>query len=72
MLRRLPWPLEPLLRLQEGHSHVPLMDKGQTIMLDVNCNMLIIDGFSGHSDRNQLMDYVSALNPTPEDNLPSR
>ena len=52
-------------RLQEGHSHVPLMDKGQTIMLDVNCNMVIIDGFSGHSDRNQLMDYVSALNPTP-------
>ena len=27
--------------------------------------MVIIDGFSGHSDRNQLMDYVSALNPTP-------
>tara|TARA_A100001037_G_scaffold139896_1_gene126780 strand:- start:241 stop:1578 length:1338 start_codon:yes stop_codon:yes gene_type:complete len=52
-------------RLQEGHSHVPLMDKGQTLMLDVNCNMVIIDGFSGHSDRNQLMDYVSALNPTP-------
>ena len=52
-------------RLQEGHSHVPLMDKGQTLMLDVNCNMVIIDGFSGHSDRNQLVDYVSALNPTP-------
>tara|TARA_B100000287_G_scaffold279419_1_gene263306 strand:+ start:1697 stop:3613 length:1917 start_codon:yes stop_codon:yes gene_type:complete len=52
-------------RLQEGHSHVPLMDKGQTLMLDVSCNMVIIDGFSGHSDRNQLMDYVSALNPTP-------
>ena len=52
-------------RLQEGHSHVPLMDKGQTLMLDVKCNMVIIDGFSGHSDRNQLMDYVSALNPTP-------
>ena len=52
-------------RLQEGHSHVPLMDKGQTLMLDVNCNMVIIDGFSGHSDRNQLVDYVAALNPTP-------
>ena len=52
-------------RLQEGHSHVPLMDRGQTLMLDVNCNMVIIDGFSGHSDRNQLMDYVTALNPTP-------
>ena len=28
-------------RLQEGHSHVPLMDKGQTLMLDVNCNMAV-------------------------------
>ena len=52
-------------RLQDGHAQVPLMDRGQTLMIEVNCNMVIIDGFSGHSDRNQLMDYVSALNPTP-------
>ncbi len=52
-------------RLQDGHSQVPLMDRGQTLMIAVNCNMVIIDGFSGHSDRNQLMDYVSALHPTP-------
>jgi len=52
-------------RLQDGHSQVPLMDRGQTLMIDVNCNMVIIDGFSGHSDRNQLMDYVTALHPTP-------
>ena len=52
-------------RLQDGHSQVPLVDRGQTLMVDVRCNMVIIDGFSGHSDRNQLMDYVSALNPTP-------
>ena len=50
-------------RLQDGHSQVPLVDKGQTLMIDVRCNMVIIDGFSGHSDRNQLMDYVKALNP---------
>ena len=52
-------------RLQDGHAQVPLMDRGQTLMIEVNCNMVIIDGFSGHSDRNQLMDYVSALHPTP-------
>ena len=52
-------------RLQDGHSQVPLVDKGQTLMVDIRCNMVIIDGFSGHSDRNQLMDYVKALNPTP-------
>ena len=48
-------------RLQDGHSQVPLVDKGQTLMVDVRCNMVIIDGFSGHSDRNQLMDYVLSL-----------
>ena len=52
-------------RLQEGHSHVPVVDSGQTLMIDVNCNLVIIDGFSGHSDTNQLIDYVGALNPTP-------
>ena len=52
-------------RLRDGHSSVPLIDKGQTLMVEVKCSMRKIDGFSGHSDRNQLMDYVSALNPTP-------
>ena len=52
-------------RLQDGHAQVPLMDRGQTLMIEVKCNMVIIDGFSGHSDRNQLMDYVAALHPTP-------
>jgi len=53
-------------RLQKGHAQVPLMDGGQTLMVDIRCNMVTIDGFSGHSDRNQLIDYVDALNPTPK------
>jgi len=53
-------------RLQKGHAQVPLMDGGQTLMIDIRCNMVTIDGFSGHSDRNQLIDYVDALNPTPK------
>ena len=52
-------------RLQQGHPQVPLSDGGQPLMVDVRCNTVTIDGFSGHSDRNQLFDYVSALNPTP-------
>jgi len=52
-------------RLQQGHPQVPLSDGGQTLMIDVRCSTVTIDGFSGHSDRNQLFDYVSALNPTP-------
>ena len=34
-------------RLQDGHSQVPLVDIGQTPMIDVRCNMVINDGFSG-------------------------
>ncbi|MDP6149267.1 MAG: beta-CASP ribonuclease aCPSF1, partial [Candidatus Thalassarchaeaceae archaeon] len=52
-------------RLQQGHAEVPLMDKGKTHMVPIACNVVTIDGFSGHSDRRQLMDYVKALNPTP-------
>jgi KH/beta-lactamase-domain protein len=52
-------------RLQSGHPEVPLVDRGQTHMIPVACNVVTIDGFSGHSDRRQLMDYVKALNPTP-------
>ena len=29
-------------RLQDGHAQVPLMDRGQTLMIEVNCNMVII------------------------------
>jgi hypothetical protein len=34
-------------------------------MVSIGCNVITIDGFSGHSDRRQLMDYVKAMNPKP-------
>ncbi|MBD18301.1 MAG: beta-CASP ribonuclease aCPSF1 [Euryarchaeota archaeon] len=52
-------------RLQEGYSEVPMAQDGHTMMVDVKCDIVTIDGFSGHSDRRQLLDYVNALNPKP-------
>ena len=52
-------------RLQAGYSEVPLQDDGQTLMVPVRCDMVTIDGFSGHSDRRQLMDYIGAFHPKP-------
>ncbi len=52
-------------RLQKGFSEVPINDGGQTHMVPINCDVITIDGFSGHSDRRQLMDYVKAMNPKP-------
>ena len=52
-------------KLQSGAASVPLNDDGRTTMVEMNCDMVIIDGFSGHSDRRQLMDYVGQINPKP-------
>ncbi|MDP6907104.1 MAG: beta-CASP ribonuclease aCPSF1 [Candidatus Thalassarchaeaceae archaeon] len=52
-------------RLQKGFSEVPINDDGHTHMVPIQCDVITIDGFSGHSDRRQLMDYVKAMNPKP-------
>jgi KH/beta-lactamase-domain protein len=52
-------------RLQKGFGDVPINDGGQTLMISIECDVVTIDGFSGHSDRRQLMDYVKAMNPKP-------
>lgn len=52
-------------RLQKGFSEVPLADRGRTTMVKVQCDMVTIDGFSGHSDRRQLIDYVEQMTPRP-------
>ena len=44
---------------------MPMAQDGHTMMVDVKCDIVTIDGFSGHSDRRQLLDYVNALNPKP-------
>lgn len=53
-------------RLRDGFKDVPISDGGRgTDMVHVECDMVIIDGMSGHSDRRQLMDYVGDMNPRP-------
>ena len=37
--------------------------KSETVRL--NMRVVTVDGFSGHSDRQQLMDYVRRMNPMP-------
>ncbi|MDB4657088.1 beta-CASP ribonuclease aCPSF1, partial [Candidatus Poseidoniaceae archaeon] len=52
-------------RLQKGFSEVPMVINGQTEIVKVGCEMATIDGFSGHSDRRQLLEFVEQLNPKP-------
>jgi KH/beta-lactamase-domain protein len=53
-------------RLQKGFGEVPLKIDGQTHMVKVGCEMITIDGFSGHSDRKQLIDYFAQMSPKPK------
>jgi KH/beta-lactamase-domain protein len=54
-------------RVQKGVSEVTMMDnEGKMAALQVNMQVASIEGFSGHSDRRQLVNYLSHLNPKPE------
>jgi KH/beta-lactamase-domain protein len=50
-------------RIQKGWKEIPI-GRRETIIM--NCEIQTVDGFSGHSDRNQLMRYVKHLQPRPE------
>ena len=53
-------------RIQRGHKEAPLDDDGVTRLYHINLDVTTIDGFSGHSDRKQLMEYVRRLAPKPD------
>ena len=53
-------------RLQRGLSEATFMDGGRQITVPVRLEVATIEGFSGHSDRVQLMNYVATLDPRPQ------
>ncbi len=53
-------------RLQKGWKEIPLKEDGKTNVYNVKMHIKTIEGFSGHSDRRQLMEYVRRLSPKPE------
>ena len=38
---------------------------GHTEIVKIGCDMVTIDGFSGHSDRRQLLDFIANMSPKP-------
>jgi hypothetical protein len=53
-------------RIQKGWKEIPVSDNGRTSTMQINMEALTVDGFSGHSDRQQLIEYVKRLSPRPE------
>jgi hypothetical protein len=54
-------------RIQKGWREIPLPGaKGKMEELRVNMEIHTVDGFSGHSDRNQLLNYIKRIPTRPE------
>ncbi|TQS78875.1 MAG: hypothetical protein A3Q59_00750 [Methanomethylophilus alvi] len=52
--------------IQRGRADITLPFKGKPVTVQIKMNRETVDGFSGHSDRNQLMDYIKKLEPRPK------
>jgi hypothetical protein len=53
-------------RIQREARDITLMDRGQPLTLPIKMDLETIDGFSGHSDRLQLLNFVGTMEPRPE------
>ena len=53
-------------RVQKGWKEVPMEEKGKTVAVPINCEIFTVEGLSGHSDRKQLVNYISRLKQRPE------
>lgn len=53
-------------RIQKGQKDVQVYDKDRNINVQINMEIDTCDGFSGHSDRKQLMNFIRDLYPKPD------
>ncbi len=54
-------------RVQKGWKEIQMRDKeGQVKVVPVNLTVETVEGFSGHSDRKQILNFVKRVSPTPE------
>jgi hypothetical protein len=54
-------------KVQKGVSEVTMMDnQGRMVVVPVKLRSESIEGFSGHSDRRQLINYLTRFTPKPE------
>ncbi|MDH2905987.1 MAG: beta-CASP ribonuclease aCPSF1, partial [Methanomassiliicoccales archaeon] len=52
-------------KIQRGIKELQMSERGQQIMVPVTLNTETVDGFSGHSDRRQLLNFVAGMEPKP-------
>jgi len=53
-------------RIQKGWREIPMQkNKGKMEEVKVNMEIKTVEGFSGHSDRSQLLNYIRRMSPKP-------
>jgi len=53
-------------RIQKGWEEIPLNVGGNIVNIKMKMNVETCDGFSGHSDRRQLLNFINNMSPRPE------
>ena len=53
-------------KIQQGLRTIPYVENGKTKALEIKMRVETVEGFSGHSDRNELTNYVRNLKPKPK------
>ncbi len=53
-------------KIQRGWNELTLLDKGKQISYPIKMQVETCEGFSGHSDRKQLLEYFRNLHPKPK------
>ena len=53
-------------KIQRGRSEIILSRHGKGTVLRMAMDVATCDGFSGHSDRKQLINYIGTMEPRPE------
>jgi len=53
-------------RIQRGAKEIPMNIGGEIVNLGLKMNVETCDGFSGHSDRRQLIGFINNMSPRPE------
>ena len=52
-------------RILKGQTDLQIPERGKMINIKMCMDIEVAEGFSGHSDRRQLMAYIASLDPKP-------
>ncbi len=52
-------------RIQKGWDEIPVQREGKRKVVELNLEVGTVDGLSGHSDRNQIINFINALDSKP-------